>query len=90
MDDFSILAVEKCLLEPLAIIFNSRVVGGLADDVVRAIAAEDESSKLERGRLTLKVKTLQSCLEQLHRLDRHNISGEIYACLSASSKLMDR
>ncbi len=82
MDDFSILAVEKCLLEPLAIIFNSRVVGGLADDIVRAIATEDENSKLERERLTSKLKTLQSCLEQLHRLDRHNVSGEMYECYS--------
>ena len=82
MDDFSILAVEKCLLEPLAIIFNSRVIGSLADDVIRAIATEEKSSKLERERLTSKLKTLQICLEQLHRLDRHNVSGNMYECHS--------
>ena len=54
------------------------VIGGLADDIVRAIATEDENSKLERERLTWKLKTLKSCLEQLHRLDRHNISGKMY------------
>jgi hypothetical protein len=89
VDDFSNLAVEKCLLKPLAIIFNSGVVISLANDVVEAIAAEDESSKLERGRLALKRNTLQSGLKQLHRLDRHNVSGEMYACLVASRKLID-
>ena len=77
MDDFSILAVEKCLLEPLTIIFNSSVVDTLADDIVVAIAAENESSKVEREKLTLKMKTLRNCLEQLHRLDRHNLSGAV-------------
>ena len=78
VDDFSTLAVEKCLLEPLADIFCPRVVDRLTDDTVEAIAAEDESSKLERSRLEVKVATLRSALLQLHRLDRHNVSGEIY------------
>lgn len=89
MDDFSTLAVEKCLLEPLSIIFSSRIVDSLSDGIVEAIAAEDESSKLERGRLALKVNTLQSGLKQLHRLDRHNISGKMYAGLVACLKLMN-
>jgi len=79
VDDFSTLAVEKCLLEPLSIIFTSRIVNSLADDIVQAIAAEDESSKLERDRLAMKVETLQSGLQKLHRLDRHKVSGEPYA-----------
>ena len=77
MDDFSTLAVEKCLLEPLADIFCSPVVDMLADDTVEAIAAEDESSKLVRRRLEEKAATLSSALLQLHRLDRHNVSGKI-------------
>jgi hypothetical protein len=84
VDDFSTLAVEKCLLEPLAVIFTSRIVNGLADDIVQAIAAENESSKLERGRLAMKVETLQSGLQKLHRLDRHKVAGELYACPSCN------
>ena len=78
MDDFSILAVEKCLLEPLAIIFCPQVVDLLADDIVEKIAAEDESSKLEREQLQQKRSKLHESLLQLHRLDRHNVSGEAY------------
>jgi hypothetical protein len=77
VDDFSILAVEKCLLEPLAVIFCPQIVDTLADDVVENIAAEDESSKLERGRLQHKRTKLYKSLLQLHRLDRLNVSGEI-------------
>jgi hypothetical protein len=76
VDDFSILALEKCLLEPLAVIFCPQVVDMLADDVVENIAAEDESSKLERERLQHKRAKLHKSLLQLHRLDRHNVSGE--------------
>ena len=76
------LAVEKCLLEPLSVIFTSRIVHDLADDIVQAIAAENESSRLERGRLTTKLEILQSGLQKLHRLDRHKASGEFYGGLS--------
>ena len=77
MDDFSILAVEKCLLEPLAVIFCPQVVAMLANDVVESIAAEDESSKQERERLQHKKNKLFNSVLQLHRLDRHNVSGEM-------------
>ncbi|ETI26987.1 hypothetical protein G647_10086 [Cladophialophora carrionii CBS 160.54] len=75
VDDFSNLAVEKCLLEPLAVIFCPKVVDTLADGVVENIAAEDESSKLDRARLLHKRVKLQDSLLQLHRLDRHNVTG---------------
>jgi hypothetical protein len=75
VDDFSNLAVEKCLLEPLAVIFGPQVVDTLADGVVEKIAAEDESSKLERERLLHKRTKLQESLLQLHRLDRHNVTN---------------
>jgi hypothetical protein len=89
VDDFSTLAVEKCLLEPLSTIFSSRIVECLADDIVGAIAAEDETSKLERGRLALKVDKLQSGLHRLHRLDRH-VASEMHAFLIANLELMNR
>ncbi|KIW71962.1 hypothetical protein PV04_00188 [Phialophora macrospora] len=75
VDDFGNLAVEKCLLEPLAVIFRPQVVDTLPDGVVENIAAEDESSRLERGRLLHKRTKLQESLLQLHRLDRHNVTG---------------
>jgi hypothetical protein len=76
VDDFSILAVEKCLLEPLANIFSAAVVDTLPDHTVEAIAAEDEDSKVVRARLEEKRATLSSALRQLHRLERHNVTGK--------------
>ena len=77
MDDFSILAVEKCLLEPLLTIFSASVVDLLPDHIVEAIAAEDEDSKVVRARLEAKLAKLDSALRKLHRLDRHNVTGKI-------------
>ncbi|OAP61908.1 hypothetical protein AYL99_04111 [Fonsecaea erecta] len=74
VDDFSVLGVEKCLLETLAVIFCPRVVSLLSDETVKAIAEEDEGSRVERERLEQRVRTLSSGLSQLRRFDRHNIS----------------
>lgn len=64
-------------MEPLAVIFCPQVVDVLASDVVENIAAEDESSQLERRRLQQKKAKLHNSLLHLHRLDRHNTSGKI-------------
>ncbi|RMD39935.1 hypothetical protein DV735_g5197, partial [Chaetothyriales sp. CBS 134920] len=76
VDDFSNLAVEKCLLEPVSTIFSSGVVDALQDSIVEDIAAEDENSRIERRRLEEKIAVLQACLKQLHRLDRHHLADK--------------
>ncbi|KIW30029.1 uncharacterized protein PV07_05808 [Cladophialophora immunda] len=76
VDDFSVLGVEKCLLEALAVMFSPRVVSSLPDETIKAIAEEDDGARGERERLEQRVATLNSGLTQLHRFDRHNISGE--------------
>ena len=75
MDDFSNLAVERCLLEPLSAIFRPQSVETLPDDSVQVIAAEEDESRLERHRLEEKTAVLQRSLTQLRRLDRHNFTG---------------
>ncbi|KEF55147.1 uncharacterized protein A1O9_08801 [Exophiala aquamarina CBS 119918] len=75
VDDFSILAVEKCLLEPLAVIFSPHVADRLADDVIGLIASEDTSTKNERGHLQEKLTRMQDCMNKLRRLDRYNLSA---------------
>ncbi|KIW99024.1 uncharacterized protein Z519_00687 [Cladophialophora bantiana CBS 173.52] len=74
VDDFSILAVENCLLDSLAVIFCPGSVALLSDETIKAIAEEDEGSRIERKRLEQRVKTLNSGLRRLHRFDRHNLS----------------
>lgn len=76
VDDFSNLAVEKCLLEPLLGMFSPRTVDRMADDVVQDIAGEDQSTIEERNRLNNKLSVLERSLARLSRLDRHNLTGK--------------
>ena len=75
MDNFSSLAVEKCLLEPTKSIFCAQTVELQTDETIHTLAAEDEKSQKERKRLEARVSALQRCLDHLHRLDRHNFRG---------------
>lgn len=76
VDDFSVLAVEKCLLKRLAEIFSPHVVYKLADSTVGLIASEDTRTTDERHRLQVKMARMQRCVSKLHRLDRYHLSGE--------------
>ncbi len=75
VDNFSVLAVEKCMLSNLAEILSPDIVMKLSDDLVSAIAAESESSMLERQRTTEKLKTLQEGLVTLNRFNRLRSAG---------------
>lgn len=87
VDDFSNLAVEKCLLEPLKNIFCAQTVESQTDEIVHSLAAEDEGSQKERKRLETKVNALLHSLDRLHRLDRLNFKGQYqvsrwYSCFA--------
>ena len=75
VDNFSVLAVEKCMLSNLGHILSPDIVMRLSDDLVSAIAAESESSMLERQRTTEKLKTLQEGLLTLNRFNRLRSAG---------------
>lgn len=45
VDDFGNLAVEKCLFEPMSVIFTSQTVKLLDDSIISNIAAENERSR---------------------------------------------
>jgi len=76
VDDFSNLAVERCLLKPLLYTFSPLTVEKMTDDVVEDIAREDENIKVERKRLTDKLTVLRSSLTRLQQLDRHSLTGQ--------------
>lgn len=71
VDDFSVLAVEKCLVKQLPELLSPRTVVTLDDAAVTQIAAETEESQLERSRATSKLGLLASALVVLRSLDRH-------------------
>jgi hypothetical protein len=76
VDDFSVLAVEKCLLRRLPDLLSPNTVIALDDDTISHIAAETEESRLERSRATEKLGVLESTLVVLRSLDRHKPAGE--------------
>lgn len=77
VDNFSVLAVEKCMLSDLPHILSPDIIMKLNDDTISAIAAESENSMVERQRATEKVKTLQEGLVTLNRLSRPRNAGKL-------------
>lgn len=73
IDNFSVLAVEKCLLQELPKIFSPDIVAALPDSVVQSIAAEPEDLVYERAQLETKLRTLEKTLRSLHRLDGYGL-----------------
>jgi hypothetical protein len=71
VDDLSVLAVEKCLVKRLPDLLSPETIIGLDDATIIRIAAETEESRLERSRVTEKLKVLESTLVVLRSLDRH-------------------
>lgn len=75
VDNFSVLAVEKCMLSDLADILSPDITIKLSDDEVNALAAESETSVLERRRATEELKVLQEGLTDLNRFSRLRGAG---------------
>jgi hypothetical protein len=76
VDNFSVLAVEKCLLKRLPDVLSPRTAGSLDDVTVSQIAAESEESRLERSRTTRKLDILKPALVVLCSLQRHKAVGK--------------
>jgi len=70
-DNFSVLAIEKCLLQELPKIFSPDAVAALDNTIIADIAAEPAGSKTERQRLTVKLRVLETSLGSLRRLERY-------------------
>lgn len=76
VDDFSVLAIEKCLVKRLPDLLSPETIVGLDDATISSIAAETEESRIERSRATEKLKVLESTLVVLRSLDRHQPASE--------------
>ncbi|KAL9616956.1 MAG: hypothetical protein Q9160_008226 [Pyrenula sp. 1 TL-2023] len=86
VDDFSVLAIEECLLTKLPGLLSPEVIMELDDETIESIAAETEDSKTERARATEKLNGLRKTLDHLRRLSRHRRGGwSFLACCSPGS-----
>ena len=75
VDNFSVLAVESCILSVIPNILSPSTVMELDDDTITKIAAETEDSLATRHQATRKLETLKSGLKTLNRLSRHHMKG---------------
>ncbi|EEP77740.1 predicted protein [Uncinocarpus reesii 1704] len=75
VDNFAVLAIERCVLAELPRIFTPEVALTLDDKALETIAAETEESKIERRRNLEKLERLRSGLQILTRLAFHRDPG---------------
>lgn len=76
VDNFSVLSIEKCLLQKLPDMLTPEIVLGLDDEQIESIAAESAESRAERTQAVEKLKVLEGTLKVLQSLDRHKSTDE--------------
>jgi hypothetical protein len=72
IDDFSVLAVEACLVGNLPNLFCPEKVLDIDDVMVAKLAAEDEESSAERGRCSEKLRVLEIGLRELKNVQEYS------------------
>ncbi len=77
VDNFSVLAVEKCVLSDLANCLSPERVMMLGDGLIGNIASETENSLNERRRTTEKLQTLNKGMLTLNRFNRQKLAGQL-------------
>jgi hypothetical protein len=74
IDDFSVLAVEACLIQRLPTLFSPADIIELDDIAVAILASEDEESSAERARCDEKLKILLDGLNALQSVQEHPLA----------------
>ncbi|XWW94493.1 hypothetical protein V2A60_002436 [Cordyceps javanica] len=77
IDDISVLAVERCLINKLPFLFPSETILDLQDDELDHIATESYALSLERTRYTEKLVILGDAKSDLEKLDIHRTLDHI-------------
>lgn len=67
IDDVSVLAIERCLIQKLPELLSAEVIFELSDEELRYIAGESDESASERTRALEKSSVLQGALIELKR-----------------------
>ena len=75
IDDFSVLAVEKCVLQQLPEVFSPKTVISLDDTLAAKVAAETDESRAERTETIQKLRILETALIVLRSLAQSQTLG---------------
>ena len=73
IDDFSVLAVEACLIQKLPTLFCPEDVLDIDDAMVAALAAEDQEASAERAQCNEKLKVLEDGLKVLQGIQGYSL-----------------
>ncbi|KAK3613274.1 hypothetical protein LTR56_027981 [Elasticomyces elasticus] len=86
VDGVSIHAIEEQLIQNLPLVFNSEDLEKLADPRVANLAAEKQSSAIDRARNEEKLTNLVKASQELRRLDGHllQLHGKTYGAFAVS------
>ncbi|KAF2034799.1 hypothetical protein EK21DRAFT_55853 [Setomelanomma holmii] len=74
IDDVSVLAVERCLIQKLPDLFSPEIVYDLTDAEIQRIAGENHESAAKRMRTMEKLRVLEGGVNDLKRLRKDNHS----------------
>ncbi|KAF1850557.1 dynamin family protein [Cucurbitaria berberidis CBS 394.84] len=74
IDDFSVLAVETCLVQKLPTLFCPADIIDIDDTTVSALASEDEESSAERAQCDEKLKILEDGLRALQSVQEYPLA----------------
>ncbi|CAJ2503469.1 Uu.00g108630.m01.CDS01 [Anthostomella pinea] len=74
IDDVSVLAIERCLIQKLPHLLSLEVIWDLSDAEVQCIAAESGASSTDRLHATEKLRVLPAGLAELKRMRKHDRS----------------
>ena len=70
VDDFSVLAIEQCLLKRLPCLFTAEVVDGLELGELRSLAAEEPVAESRREHYKANLTILEHALRRLTSIER--------------------
>ena len=71
VDDFSVLAIEHCLIAKLPSLFTSDRLQHLTEKEISSLATESEDAVIQRSHCTEKLAVLEAGLCELQALDKH-------------------
>ncbi|KAF2676183.1 interferon-induced GTP-binding protein Mx [Lentithecium fluviatile CBS 122367] len=83
IDDFSVLAVEACLIQKLPTLFCPEDVLDINDATVAALASEDEEASAERAQCNEKLKVLEDGLKVLQDVQEYSLGFKEPATLQS-------